>query len=290
MGQMTRSSKWTFLSAAFVTAAVVLGPFIILIWQSTRDLNYFEGRDAFIGVANYVRLMKDEVFISSLIVTLQYAFSASIVTVTVGMLGAVAMYRSSLGPKVAALLIAPFLIAPIVVSLVFALIFDGQLGAAPRVLAALGAQQPDNIIGHPTRVFWALVFVDTWQWFGVIAIIFYARMKRIPNRLYELVLTSGGGRWRQVKDVWVPSIAPVTIAVILFKVIWSLGDAERIDALTAGGGPHGAMRVFAIWMEREYFRYADYGYGAAAAVVFYLAAILAAGLFIRLIRQEREMV
>ena len=49
------------------------------------------------------------------------------------------------------------------------------------------------------------------------------------------------------------------------------------------------MRVFSIWMEREYFRYADYGYGAAAAVLFYIVALFGARLFVGLIKRGGDM-
>ena len=287
---MRHASRRRIVPAAAATLAVVIAPFVLLLWQSSRHLNFFEGRNTFAGWSNYRELLGDPVFLSSLGVTVRYAVAATIVSLLLGLMAALVVYHAQRGDRWSPLLLAPFLTAPIVVSLIFALLLDGQLGIAPRLLALLGADQPDNIVGHPERVFWALVAIDAWQWFGVFALVLYARMKRIHRRFYELVASSGGGGWRKVVDVWLPSMIPVLGALVLFKFLWSMGDAERIDALTAGGGPHGAMRVFSIWMERTYFRYADYGYGAAAGVLVYVAALVAARFFIRLLKSRREVV
>jgi len=286
---MKQASVLTIMPSALVVLAVVLGPFLVLAWQSTRDLNYFEQRNSFVGTDNYVRLAQDEAFLSSVAVTVKYAVAASIIPVIVGLSASVALYSAPWGGRIAPLLLAPFLVAPIVVAMVFALLLDGQLGLAPRFLAALGVSDPENIVGHGRRVFWSLVAIDTWQWYGVFAYVFYARMKRVPLLFQEMVVVSGGGALRKLRDVWIPAMLPVVAAVTVFKVIWSLGDAERIDALTAGGGPHGAMRVFSIWMERQYFRYADFGYGAAAGILFYFIALVGIGVFILLLRTRREL-
>ncbi len=275
--------------AGTLVGLVVVAPFLVLVWQSTRDLNPFEARDSFVGARNFAQVLSDSEFRDSLTVTATYSLSSALLSALVGLAAAWACYSSGLSARVMTLLVAPFFVAPIVSAIIFAFVLDGQLGLAPKLLDALGAEDPMNIVGHPTRSFWALVAIDVWQWFGVVALLSYALMRRVPRSLLDLVATNGGGRWPLLREVWWPALSRPLIAIVLFRFFWCAGDAERIDALTAGGGPHGANRVLSIWLERTYFRYADYGYAAAASVLVYVVCLLAIRAF-TLLTENRSRV
>lgn len=282
---MSRTTAASMLPAIAITAGVALGPLLVLAWQSSRDLNYFEGRSNFVGFDNARRLLGDEAFLASVDVTLRYAVWAALLSTASALVIAVALYNSTWARCLAPVLCTPFLLAPVVTAVLFMLLLDGQLGTFPVLLRWLGFDDPENITGDPRRVFWALVGIDTWQWAGVLALILWARLNRIPRGQLELVSTCGGNAWMRLRDVWFPMLWPVLLAVLVFKFTWALGDSERIDVLTAGGGPYGAMRVFPIWLDREYFRYGDYGYGAAASLFFLLVAITAIGVFQLILRR-----
>lgn len=282
--------KNAILPAALFTAIVALTPFVLLVWQSLHDLNYFEARNSFFGLKNYLLLLEDKEFLKSLVITFKYAFFSTLFTVLSGFIGGLILYYSRKSLKILPLLIVPFLVAPIVIALIFALLLDGQLGFISKILYSLGFENAQNIIGDKDRIFWAIVFIDAWQWFGIFAFAFYGRIKTIPRVFYEVVVSNGGGNFNKIVDVFCPAMARFVIAMVIFKFIWSMGNVEIIDALTAGGSPYGSMRVFPIWMDRVYFRYTDYGYGASASIIFYIIAIVGVSIFIYLAGRKKEMV
>ena len=85
---------------------------------------------------------------------------------------------------------------------------------------------------------------------------------------------NGGGKIARLKDVWFPNLFLTFLSLTAFKFLLSIGDIDKINLLTSGGGPNGSTRVFSIWLAQRYFQYGDYGYSAAAAFIMYLVVII----------------
>ncbi len=243
-----RYYKYSLISILIILTLVILLPFLVLVYQSFFDLNYFEGKNHFVGLSNYAKLLKDSDFLSSVNI-----------------------------------------ISPIVIAILFLLLVDPQFGFVSDILSFLKFNNPNQILGNSNRIFNALIITDIWQWSGIIAFLFWAKIKSIPVEYSELIFTNNGRKSNYNALVTLPYLFNFTLALIVFKFFWNLGFVEIIDTITAGGGPHGAMRMFPIWIDRIYFRSSDYGYGASAAILFYLIAILGLIIFFLLLRKQTEL-
>jgi len=70
---------------------------------------------------------------------------------------------------------------------------------------------------------------------------------------------------------------------VLFRAVQAYGAFDLVYVMT-GGGPGGATETVSLYAYQNYFRYLDFGYGSAVAVVGVALAALASAVTVRLAR------
>jgi|GEM_PF-5372946 len=269
------------LPAATVVASMAIAPFALLCWQAFHNFNPLEGRNTFAGFDNFLALVHDATFFESLKVTVAYATAAGLISVVAGVVLAVALSQITWRRRAIPFLLAPFFTAPVVAALIFMLAVDADLGFVHYFAEWLRMSDPRAMLSRPGRALAVAVALDVWQWSGVVGLFVLARIETVSRPLLELVVTSGGGWKARLVSVWAPSLRTPVAGILAFRFLWCLGDGEKIDALTAGGAPYGAMQVLPIWLSHQYFRNGEYGYGSAASLLLYLVALIGAALVVR---------
>lgn len=263
------------LHVATLTLAVSYAVLILATAAlSLFDFNLFEGRSTFAGVGNYTGVFRDSSFRASLSLTLAYAFVAS--SLSLGVAGALALGlgRLSLNPIVICIAVLPWFLPPTTVGVLFQLLLDYEQGPLAALLSALSSNGQLNILGTPHGMFWALVLADAWQWIGLLTVAF-ALLARSSDQSGLDAITVFGGRFHErVFGWWVPVLTSPVIVLAGVKFFWTLADFDRVSTLTHHGGPFGSMRVFGIWVERAYFSFGDFGFGAAATIVVLITALV----------------
>lgn len=270
------------LPAAAVVGGMAIAPFALLCWQAFLDFNPLEARNAFAGFSNFLALAHDATFSESLRVTVAYATAASLISVFGGVALAIALSRIAWRRRAIPFLLAPFFTAPVVAALIFMLAVDSDLGFVHYLAEWARLSDPRAILSRPGRALAVVVILDVWQWTGVVGLFVLARIETVSRPLLDLVVTSGGNWRARLVSVWAPSLRTPVAGVLAFRFLWCLGDGEKIDALTAGGAPYGAMQVLSIWLSHQYFRNGEYGYGAAASLLLYLVALLGSAFVVRM--------
>lgn len=275
-------SKFVF-PAAVVVGSMAIAPFALLCWQAFHSFNPLEGRNSFAGFDNFVTLWRDSTFGESLRVTFAYAIAASLISLLAGVILGVALSQVGWRRRAIPFLLAPFFTAPVVAALIFMLAVDADLGFVHYFAEWLQVNDPRAMLSRPGRALAVAVALDVWQWSGVIGLFILTRIETVSRPLLELVATSGGSWRARLVSVWAPSLRTPVAGVLAFRFLWCLGDGEKIDALTAGGAPYGAMQVLPIWLSHQYFRNGEYGYGSAASLLLYLVALIGAALVVRML-------
>ena len=83
------------------------------------------------------------------------------------------------------------------------------------------------------------------------------------------------------RSITLPLLVPSLIVAVLFRGIQAWGAFDVVWVMT-GGGPGGSTETVALYAYQCWFRYLDFGYGAAVAVQGMLVALLLAALVVRL--------
>lgn len=271
-------SPYLYIAPFFVLFAIIgLFPLAYTMWVSLHDWSLIGGKGEFVGLGNYVEVVKQDNFWIGLRNTFSI-FLLSGVTQTLGALLLAAVLNQNIRAKTFWRMgvLLPFVVAPVAVGVIFNKMFADKAGFINTLLGGLGIDP----IGWHSDVFASHVAIATmvnFRWTGYITLIFLAAMQAIPRDLYEAAMLDGASRVRQFLSITVPMLRPTIIFVVITATIGGLQifDEPRVFDQTGQGG---ASRQ---WMTVTMYIYelgwgAQQSFGRAAAVSWILFLIITA--------------
>jgi multiple sugar transport system permease protein len=240
-----------------------------------------------IGLANYARLWGDGQFLNALWVTLRFVSLAVAIETVLGLALALFCLREFRGIRLLrTVLIVPMTITPVVVAIVFRLIYASDAGLFTVISEALGGG-PVEILGHATSAFLALVALDVWEWTPLMFLILLAGLQSLPVEPLEAARVDGAGSWRVFTDHTLPMLRPVLAIAIVLRTIDAFGTFDQVFVLTRGG-PGEATRLLSIFGYDTAFKFQQTGYAAALFVTMGLLILAFALMAVRLLRRMAE--
>lgn len=281
MRQRTRFF-WLLLSPALVVLAVVtIGPFLFLLSTSLTPLNLARPAtwwDFSAPLANFEELVNDHRFLDSLGVQLRLSVFTVAFQLLLG-LGAALLLNSRLRflEAIRALFIIPMVLPPIVVAIMWKVLFTPDISVLNWALGALGLPQP-AWLAHPRLALPAIIIADTWEWFPFALLMLLAALQMMPAEPLEAARIDGAGAWQVFRHVVLPLIRPAIVVTVLFRLIESVKAFPLIFVMT-GGGPGTVTEATNYYAFLQGFNYSLIGYSAAISVVV-LASVLIISYFI----------
>ncbi len=283
-GRTRQHGRWVpylFVSPFYILYVLfLLGPTVYALWLSLHEWAGI-GPSTWVGLGNYTRLFRDSSFHGAVTNTLWYVGASVLIVTPLALVIATALNTRGLRGRdmfrVAYFL--PMVLSPVVVSLVFTIIFDQNFGLLNAVLRGLIGIKPVNWLGAPNWAKVAIILVLIWRWTGYLVIYFLAGLQSVPRDLYEAADIDGAGTLKKFRNVTIPMLKPVTAFVAITVFIGAAQIFEEPFILTQGGPGESTMSV-AYFIYRAAFEREDFGYAAAAGfllfiVVFVLTRVLA---------------
>ncbi|MHB2170128.1 carbohydrate ABC transporter permease [Alsobacter sp. R-9] len=277
------------LPAMAVTLAVVLVPVAQTLWMSLHDYVLFRPRNVpFIGLGNFARLLKDEVFWISLVNSAWWIGLVVGLQFALGLVTALLLNQSFWWRGVArALIIIPWALPSVIIGLTWTWMYDFNVGVLNDLLLRAGiVEKPVAWLAQPDTAFYAIVLALIWQGFPFFAVTILAGLQTIPDELIEAAEIDGATRFQRLRSVILPSIAGVIATALLLRTIWVANSLDVILVMT-GGGPGYATHTLPLYAFLKAYSGMEFGYGSALALV--LTALLLAVVFVYVRRQAREL-
>ncbi|HVI18923.1 MAG TPA: sugar ABC transporter permease, partial [Gaiellales bacterium] len=81
----------------------------------------------------------------------------------------------------------------------------------------------------------AVMIGDAWQWIPFMFIVLLAALEGQPREQIEAAMVDGAGRWQTFRYVTVPAILPVSVTLVLIRVIEAFKIVDLPNVLTNGG-------------------------------------------------------
>jgi ABC-type sugar transport system permease subunit len=270
--------------SVLITFAVLVYPLWDGLKASTKFYRYGKPlRD--IGLDNYLRLWSDSQFLNSLRVTVGFVSLAVAIETVLGLALALFCQREFRGIRLLrTVLIVPMVITPVVVAIVFRLIYASDAGML-TALSELAGGGPVQILGLPTRAFIGVVVLDVWEWTPLMFLILLAGLQSLPSEPFEAARVDGAGPWRVFRDHTLPMLGPVLAIAIVLRTIDAFGTFDQIFVLTRGG-PGEATRLLSVFGYDTAFKFQQTGYAAALFVTMGLMILALALAAVRLLRRE----
>lgn len=221
----------------------------------------------FVGLENYRLLFKDNLFYKILLNTAVFALSTSVLGVIIPLVLASILnskIRGSEFYKTAYFL--PFITPMVVVGIVWAWIFDPNIGLLNQLLHLNINWLYDSKFALP-----AIIIVSVWKLIGYNMIIFLSSLSAISNSMFEAAKIDGANAFQVFKNVTIPLLSPTIFFVIIITAISSFQVFDLVYLMTQGG-PFDSTNVLVYAIYKNAFEY--FNVGKASAIAYVLFAII----------------
>lgn len=252
------------LPAGILFALFFLWPFVSGFWLSFQRWDGFSD-PRFIGFGNYMRLMKDGVFLLALKNSFIFVVVSIVAKNVLGLALALLLNRVTyMRGFIRASVFVPVTISFVAAGLLWAWIYNPVFGLLNAGLDFVGlASWKRSWLGDANVALYAVIVVDVWKWLGFHAVIYLAGLQTIPSELYEAARIDGANARRRLWHITLPLMVPV----IFINTILSLSGAfvrnfDIVHVLTQGG-PNHATEVVITAMVKAAFTNSQMGYAAA---------------------------
>src|SRR5438270_11586836 len=287
---MTRGRRPSFaagpyvllIPAAVALAAVSIYPLVYGFVASVRQFRY--GLDlGFAGLNNYVNVLLDDTFITALATTAKYVVLCVSIEAVLGLGLAMLVSRELRAASLWRIgIILPMTVAPVVVGVMWRLIYASDIGVADPVMGVFGVHGV-HVLGSETSAFLGVVLLDVWEWTPLMFLILLAGLQGIPQEPLEAAVMDGASGLRVFFDHVLPMLRPVLFVAIVLRTIDAIGTFDQVYVLTRGG-PGVSTQLFSIYAYNSAFLFSQFGRAMAMVVLLLAAVLVLAAIAIRLVR------
>lgn len=273
------------LIAPFVLTFVLvfLYPTIRMIELSFTDAPLI-GAGEWVGLANFKRLLTDNLFYTSLKNNGYFVLLTVVPTTALAL--AIAMMITRLKGPLQALILAlfflPYILPVSVVTQIWTWMLDFQFGVLQPVFAFFTGK-PVPVFKNPYWVMPTVATVTIWWTNGFNVLLFIAGLRNISSDYYEAAALDGATRWQLFTKVTWPLLWPVTALVLTLQLILQLKIFDQIYLLSSGG-PFNSSYVLLLMVYREAFQLNHGGYASAIALVLFVLIVVVSVLQFQLLR------
>ena len=281
-------APWIFLAPGLIMFVLYV---IMPVFQSIAISFYAwdgMGEKEYVGMANYVELMDDEAFYTSLKNNIIWLV-LYMLAVPAGLFMALFLNQNVRGIRLyKSLFFFPFVISQVVVGLVFSWFYYPSYGLMNILLNAIGIDSI-AVLADENLVTYGIIVAGLWPQTAYCMILFLTGLNSVDTEQIEAARLDNAKGWRMLWYIILPQLKPATFIAVVVTVIGALRSFDLVSIMTSGG-PWGSSRVLAYYMYEQAFSEYGFrmGYGAAIAVVLFLIMMVyISGFLYKMYRDER---
>lgn len=246
-----------------------LYPLISGIGISLTSWDGFNLEKIFVGLSNYVTMLRDANFRMTLINTFIYGIGSTIIQQVLG-LGLALLLNSKIKGRnlMRAIIYLPALVSAVIMGTMYYFIFQYDTGALNTILSALGLEKVVWFQNATTALIIILV-VNSVQFVGTSMIIYLAGLQGLDQSVVEVASLDGASGWKMFWNITLPGLAPSFTTSVVLNLIGGLKLFDVIKVLT-GGGPGYSTNSVSSYISIQYFDNQNAGYAAAMGVVLFI--------------------
>lgn len=230
----------------------------------------------FVGLANYLLMLKDRNFYKSIATTLVYVIGACSVEMVLGVAIALVLNKISFMRRIfTSAILIPMMIAPLVIGLIFSFYTNPQFGLYSYIVRTLNLPLPTVLTDKGSVALIVLMIMDIWEWAPYMALVFLAGLQSIAGEYYEAAEIDGANKRQIFWKVTMPLLRPVISISVLLRAMECLKEFDKPYIFT-GGGPGNATEVIDLFTYKQAFTSFKFSYASALCVVFFIFLILLA--------------
>jgi alpha-glucoside transport system permease protein len=258
-----------FMPATIILFLFLTIPALITLYQSFFN----QDTTRFVGLSNYLATFTDRSMLESFRNNLFWLFIGTGFSVGLGLLIAVLADRSRFETVAKAIVFVPMAISLVGASVIWRFVYafapagQPQIGALNAIITGWGfAPQPWLTLQPWNNLF--LILVMIWSQTGFATVLFSAALKGVPVDLVEAARVDGANEFQAFFRIIMPQIQGTLLTVTTTIAIGTLKIFDVVYVMT--GGQYGTSVVGTEFF-RQFFTNRNFGYGAAIAIVLFIA-------------------
>lgn len=278
------SFEETFFGWLFILPAVLgllffkIGPVAASLFLSFTKYEIITA-PRWIGLANYSKLITDELWLKSVEVTLRYVLLFVPLSLIAAYLIAILMSRNVRGINTYRTIWYLPSVVPVVASAtIWRWGLNPEFGPINYPLKVLGLPAP-RWLTDPDWIIPSIVFISLWG-LGNSVLIFLASIKGVPTTFYEAAEVDDAGAWSKFRHITIP----LTSSIIFYQLIVNVINSFQVFGVayvlfvsnpsSSSAGPDNAALFYVLYMFRNAFGYFRNGYASAMAWVLFVVIML----------------
>jgi len=266
------AGPYVLLMLVFTIAVFVMGAMMSLTDAARLDPGTFT------GIQNYIDVISNPKYWTSVWTTLQYTVFAMLVQIPIAFVLAYILnnIKSRFRAVLRASFFIPVLINNVVIALLFRMLFSGDYGIINWAMGTMGLPNNTEWVKNPNLVIPMLVIVSSWQWMGFHAVYFLANLQTIDRSLFEAAKLDGASPLRVLFQIVFPMVRPAFTFVMITSAIGCLQLFDLVFLLFPDAGYVGgtARTIIAYIYDEAFSQQARFGYASAAGFVSFFMILI----------------
>ena len=250
------------------------------------NMLYSDTPEAFLGLRAFAGIVLDGAFWHAVRVTLVITAAAVALELSLGLALALLVHEDiHAGRLLRTLLVAPIMATPLIVALVFRLMWHGEFGLINYVLSLVGLG-PVLWLTQPATAVTAVVLTEVWHNTSFVFLVLLGALQMLPREPYEAARVDGATWLQRLRYVTLPMLRPAILVALLFRTVFAIRMFDEIWVLTRGG-PQSATETISLLIYKSAFEMFDVGHAAGLSILLLLLTAALALVMIRtLYRRE----
>jgi N-acetylglucosamine transport system permease protein len=264
-----------------LTLVFMIYPVLGIFYNSFFQVTMLTETPVFIGLENFKYMLTDATFWLSLKNTCFLMLIVPVITLSLAIILAFIFTQSKSLTKrerriFTAIFYFPNMLSMVVIGILWSFIFHPNMGILNFILEHIGLGNLTRVwLGDKTVVLYCVAATMVWQAAGYYMVMFIAGLDAIPPEIFESAMLDGANEVHKLIYITVPYLWEIIRRTLVLAIFGVLFMSFLIVQVMTNGGPGTASMVVIKYMYDQAFSMANYGYGAAIAVV---AMVIAFGL------------
>ncbi|MEI3609726.1 carbohydrate ABC transporter permease [Pseudogracilibacillus sp. SO10305] len=254
-------------------------PMIVSLWLSLTDWDYISPTFNYVAMDNYTYAFTSDDFYQALKNTVIFGVFTVIPTIIIGLCLALLLREGLKGITFfRSLMFSPWITPMVAMSIVWAWIYEPDVGLLNQVLGFFHLPQPDWLHSSKSAL-WSIIIVTVWKNAGWAMLFYSDALQKIPRDLYEVSELEGASAWQRLRTIVIPLVSPTTLFLGIMLAIESIQAYDQIQVMTQGG-PSGSTRTLLYMYYQMAFEQFNMGQATAiSTIIVVITGILALTMF-----------
>ncbi|WP_246287818.1 carbohydrate ABC transporter permease [Desulfolutivibrio sulfoxidireducens] len=278
------------LPGQIVSVLVLVVPLLVALYMSFTDWSPTRGSlfDAeFVGFDNYGELLVwDTRFTYAVIRTLCISAVCLALEFSFGLGLAVLFLRRFRGKSLLfSAFLTPMMILPVVVGYIFWMLFQSSGPVNQLLEFALGPDVALEWFRSAPLAVTAVIVTEVWHWTPLFFLILLSGLNAVPENPVRAAVILGANPRQVFWRVVMPSLKPVIIVAFVIRAMEIIKLFDEVFMLTRGG-PGSSTETVSLYIYKLAFNDFQLAYGAAAAFLVLLGALVLIHLLLTPVRNQ----